>query len=113
LEEHYNLEDALVIAGFLNTFVRNADVVKIANMAQLVNVIGPLFTNETDMYRQTIYFPLQLFAQNMYGISLDVYVDCDNYDTDDFLSALEKVLPSKAMCLIWMFLPRLMVMILY
>jgi alpha-N-arabinofuranosidase len=68
--------------------VRNADVVKIANMAQLVNVIGPLFTNETDMYRQAIYFPLQLLAQNMYGISLDVYVDCDSYDTDDFFIGL-------------------------
>src|SRR4030042_1687337 len=39
LEEHYNLEDALVIAGFLNAFIRNADIVKMANMAQLVNVI--------------------------------------------------------------------------
>ena len=33
LEERYNLEDALVIASFLNAFIRNADVVKMANMA--------------------------------------------------------------------------------
>lgn len=84
LEEKYNLEDALVIAGFLNGFVRNADIVKIANMAQLVNVIGPLFTNENDMYRQTIYFPLQLFANHMKGTSLDVFVDCETYDTEEF-----------------------------
>ncbi len=84
LEEQYNLEDALVIAGFLNGFIRNADVVKMANMAQLVNVIGPMFTNEEGMFRQTIYFPLQLFSQNMHGTSLDVYVDCDTYDTDEF-----------------------------
>lgn len=88
LEEHYNLEDALVVAGFLNGFVRNADVVKMANMAQLVNVIGPMFTNEKGMFKQTIYYPLQLFSQNMQGTSLDVYVDCDTYDTKEFFIGL-------------------------
>ena len=84
LEEHYNLEDALVIAGFLNAFVRNADIVKMANMAQLVNVIAPIFTNETGMYKQTIYYPLALFANNVFGTSLDVALDCDTYDTEEF-----------------------------
>ena len=84
LEEKYNLEDALVVAGMLNAFIRNADVVKMANMAQLVNVIGPMFTNEKGMFKQTIYFPLQLFAQNMKGTSLDVFVDSGSYDTEEF-----------------------------
>lgn len=88
LEEHYNLEDALVISGFLNSFVRNADIVKMANLAQLVNVIAPIFTSETDMFLQTIYYPVQLFAQNMYGTSLDVFVDCDTYDTEEFFVGL-------------------------
>ncbi len=44
IEEVYNLEDALVVAGFLNSFIRHADVVKIANLAQVVNVIAPLLT---------------------------------------------------------------------
>jgi alpha-N-arabinofuranosidase len=88
LEEHYNLEDALVIAGFLNVFVRNADVVKMANMAQLVNVIAPIFTNEEGLFLQTIYYPLQLFAQNVLGTSLDVYVDCETYATDEFFIGL-------------------------
>ena len=88
LEEHYNLEDALVIAGFLNAFVRNADIVKMANMAQLVNVIAPIFTNEKTLFKQTIYYPLQLFSQNVYGTSLDVFVDCDTYDTERFFLGL-------------------------
>ena len=83
LEEHYNLEDALVIAGFLNVFIRNADVVKMANMAQLVNVIAPIFTNENDLFRQTIYYPLQLYAANAHGTSLDVFVDCDTYNPEE------------------------------
>jgi alpha-N-arabinofuranosidase len=96
LEERYNLEDALVIAGMLNVFVRNADVVKIANMAQLVNVIGPIFTSEKGMFKQTIYYPLQLFAQNMKGTSLDVFVESDTYDTEQFSIGLgERVTQQK------------------
>jgi len=88
LEEHYNLEDALVISGFLNAFVRNADIVKMANMAQLVNVIAPIFTNEETLFKQTIYYPLQLFSQNVHGTSLDVFVDCPTYDTEQFFLGL-------------------------
>jgi alpha-N-arabinofuranosidase len=86
LEEKYDLEDALVIAGFLNAFIRNADIVKMANMAQLVNVIAPIFTSETDMYRQTIYYPLALFANNSFGTSLDVFVDSPTFDTEQWKS---------------------------
>jgi alpha-N-arabinofuranosidase len=84
LEEPYNLEDALVIAGFLNVFVRNADIVKMANMAQLVNVIAPIWAEKNGMFKQTIYYPLALFANNVKGTSLDVFVDCDTYDTEEF-----------------------------
>ncbi len=88
LEERYNLEDALVIAGFLNAFIRNADVVKMANMAQLVNVIAPIFTEKDEMFKQTIYYPLQLFANNVYGTSLDVLTDCETYNTEEFYVGL-------------------------
>ncbi len=81
LEEKYNLEDALVIAGFLNCFVRNADIVKMANMAQLVNVIAPIFTEGDELFLQTIYYPLQMYANNMKGESLDVFVDSPTYNT--------------------------------
>jgi alpha-N-arabinofuranosidase len=81
LEEHYNLEDALVIATFLNTFVNNAQIVKIANMAQLVNVIAPIFTDEKGLFLQTIYFPLQLFATHTHGTALEVSVDGPSYRT--------------------------------
>lgn len=88
LEEKYNLEDALVISGFLNAFIGNADIVKMANMAQLVNVIAPIFTNETGMFKQTIYYPLQLFANNAYGTSLNVFTECKTYNTDKFFLGL-------------------------
>lgn len=86
LEETYNLEDALVVALFINTFVRNAHIVKIANMAQLVNVIAPIRADAKGMWLQTIYHPLYLFANNCAGTSLDVFVDCDTYDAGDYKS---------------------------
>lgn len=70
--------------GFLNAFIRNADIVKMANMAQLVNVIAQVFAEKDGMFLQTIYYTLQLFANNMFGTSLDVYVDCDTYYTNEF-----------------------------
>jgi alpha-L-arabinofuranosidase len=88
LEERYNLEDALVVASFLNAFIRNADVVKIANMAQLVNVIAPIFTNEGGLFLQTIYHPLALFAQHAHGTALDVFVDSETYNTGSFALGL-------------------------
>lgn len=84
LEEHYNLEDALVVATFLNAFVNHAHIVKMANMAQLVNVIAPIFVNDTGLYLQTIYYPLQLFATNAKGKALDLFLDVPRYKSRRF-----------------------------
>jgi alpha-N-arabinofuranosidase len=81
LEERYNLEDALVVGTFLNSFANHAHIVKIANMAQLVNVIAPIFTSEQGMFLQTIYFPLQLFANNVRGKALDLFIDSPKYES--------------------------------
>jgi alpha-N-arabinofuranosidase len=81
LEERYNLEDALVIATFLNSFINHAHIVKIANMAQIVNVIAPIFTNENGLFLQTIYYPLQLIANNCKGKALSLFVDSSSYDS--------------------------------
>lgn len=84
LEEHYNMQDALVVAMYLNTFLRHANSVKMANMAQLVNVIAPMMVTKDKLWLQTIYFPLQLFSKNAYGQSLETFVQCDTYDAGDF-----------------------------
>ncbi|HJT86655.1 MAG TPA: alpha-L-arabinofuranosidase C-terminal domain-containing protein [Bryobacteraceae bacterium] len=84
LEEHYNLEDALVVATFLNSFVNHAHIVKMANMAQMVNVIAPIFTNEKGLFLQTIYYPLALFAKNSRGKALELFVDSPRYKSRRF-----------------------------
>ena len=81
LEERYNLEDALVVATFLNSFIRNAHIVKMANMAQLVNVIAPIFTNDDGLFLQTIYYPLQLIANHCQGKSLALFLDSPRYES--------------------------------
>ena len=50
-----------------------------ANLAQLVNVIAPIFTSPQGLYRQAIYWPLHLFATHAQSISLDVMVESDTF----------------------------------
>lgn len=80
LEEVYNLEDALVVAGFLNSFIRHADVVKIANLAQIVNVIAPLLTRGDDLLVQSIFHPFAMMAKRRDGVSLRLAVDGPSYE---------------------------------
>jgi alpha-N-arabinofuranosidase len=80
LEEVYNLEDALLVGGLVNTLIRNSDRVRIACLAQLINVIAPIMTNATGFYRQTIYYPYAWALQYARGSALKVAVDSPTYD---------------------------------
>ena len=80
LEEIYNLEDALLVGGMVNTLLRNADRVKIACLAQLVNVIAPIMTDENGLFRQTIYYPYSWGLQFGKGSVLNLLVESSTYD---------------------------------
>ena len=75
LEERYNLADALAVATYLNVFVRKSAVVRMANLAQLVNVIAPIVTSPGGMFRQSIYHPLRLISTTTQEVALDTFVD--------------------------------------
>jgi len=79
LEEVYNLEDALLVGGLVNTLLRNSDRVRIGCLAQLVNVIAPLVTNETGVLRQSIYYPYAWALSHARGRLLDVRVEAETY----------------------------------
>jgi alpha-L-arabinofuranosidase len=79
LEEVYNLEDALLVGGFVNTLLRNSDRVRVACLAQLVNVIAPLVTNETSVLRQSTYIPYAWALRYARGRVLDVGVESETY----------------------------------
>jgi alpha-L-arabinofuranosidase len=70
LEEVYNLEDALVAAQYLAAFLRRAELVKVACIAQIVNVIAPVMTRAEGLWLQTIYHPFALFSANCGPVSL-------------------------------------------
>lgn len=57
LEDIYNFEDALLVGSMLITLLKHADRVKIACLAQLVNVIAPIMTSDTGAWKQTIFYP--------------------------------------------------------
>ncbi len=80
LEEVYNLEDALLVGGLVNTLIRNSGRVKIACLAQLINVIAPIMTNEAGFYRQTIYYPYAWALQYAHGAAMDVTVVSPTYE---------------------------------
>ena len=80
VEERYNLTDALAIATYLNGFLRHCRVVRIANLAQLVNAIAPIFTRRDGLFLQTIYHPLRLYAEHTREIALDVAVDSPTHE---------------------------------
>ena len=84
IEEHYNLEDALVVAGFLNSFIRHADSVKIANIAQIVNVIAPILTRGDEMLLQSIYYPFAMFTSRRNGVALQPAVSGPGYDSPTY-----------------------------
>jgi len=68
------------VATYLNGFVRNCRTVRIANLAQLVNAIAPIFTNPRGLFLQTIYHPLRLYAEYTREIALDLHVEGPTYD---------------------------------
>jgi alpha-N-arabinofuranosidase len=84
LEEVYNLEDALLVGGLLNALIRHADRVKIACLAQLVNVIAPIMTNADGLFRHTIYYPYSWALQWARGSVLSLASECATYDVPDF-----------------------------
>lgn len=84
IEEVYNLEDALVIAQWMNVFLRKSDVLKMAALAQVVNVIAPILTTTEGLLKQSIYYPFQLFSNMASGKALDVVVRSPMYETKQF-----------------------------
>ena len=81
LEEVYNFEDVLVVGCILNTFIRRADRVRIACIAQLVNAIAPITTERGGRaFRHTIYYPYLFASRYGRGESLAVAVDAPRYD---------------------------------
>ncbi|HBT51148.1 MAG TPA: alpha-N-arabinofuranosidase, partial [Petrotoga sp.] len=84
-EEIYTFEDALLVGCMLITLLKHVDRVKIACLAQLVNVLAPIMTdNEGNAWRQTIYYPFLHASTYGRGCSLKALISSPVYDSKDF-----------------------------
>ena len=81
LEDVYNFEDALLVGGMMITMLRHADRVKIACLAQLVNVIAPIMTSDTGIWKQTIYYPFELISNYGRGEVLNTLIKVPAYES--------------------------------
>ena len=85
LEDHYSLLDALAFSGMAITLLNHADRVKVACLAQLVNVIAPVFTEPgKGAYKQSIYFPFRDISVYGRGTVLMPIVRTENKITEAY-----------------------------
>lgn len=97
LEDIYNFEDSLLVGSMLITLLRNADRVKVACLAQLVNVIAPIMTrNGGGVWAQTIFYPFMHASKYGRGTALNTLVSsptyaCQDYDKVPFIDAVATV----------------------
>lgn len=86
LEDIYTVADAVVFGTMFITILKHADRVKIACLAQLVNVIAPIRTevNGGEIWKQTIYWPFKQVCQYGKGCVLNSVVSSPKYDSKSF-----------------------------
>jgi alpha-N-arabinofuranosidase len=85
LEDIYTMEDALVVGCMLITLLKNADRVKAACIAQLVNVIAPIMTEPGGAaWRQTIFYPFMHASKYGRGTALQVIFTGEKYDSKEY-----------------------------
>lgn len=85
LEDVYNFEDALLVGGMLITFLKHADRVKMACIAQLVNVIAPIMTSKGGgAWKQTIFYPFMHVSNFGRGYALNPIISTPVFDTKNY-----------------------------
>lgn len=85
LEDIYTFEDALVVGCMLITFLKHADRLKMACMAQLVNVIAPIMTEVGGgICRQTTFYPLLHASKYGRGTALMPIAESPKYDSKNY-----------------------------
>ena len=71
----------LATAQYFNAFIRNADAVKMANYTLFTSLLS--FDKDKGLYKTPLFHTFKLFSNNCLGNSVDVFVDCNNFDTDE------------------------------
>jgi len=81
VQDAYTMEDALVVGGMLITLLNHCDRVKVACLAQVVNVIAPIMTCAGgSAWRQTTFYPFAHASAHGRGTVLRQLVTSSTYD---------------------------------
>ncbi len=90
LEDIYTFEDALLVGLMLITFIKHADRVKMACLAQLVNVIAPIMTKaDGPAWKQTIYYPYLHASRYGRGTALQPVLYSTRHDTREYTDVFD------------------------
>lgn len=83
LEDIYNFEDALLVGLMLIVLLRHSDRVKVACLAQLINVIAPIMTDQKGggAWKQTIFYPFMHASRYGRGKALQPVLVSDTHAT--------------------------------
>jgi alpha-N-arabinofuranosidase len=73
-----------VAALQLNLFLRHAGTVRMANIAQVVNVIAPVFTNTDGLFLQTIFYPFELYSRTCGRYTVDTRFSGETFSAGDY-----------------------------
>ncbi|UFS59935.1 arabinosylfuranosidase ArfA [Subtercola endophyticus] len=94
LEDVYTVLDAVTLGGLLITILRHSDRLKMACLAQLVNVIAPIRSEPGGpVWRQTTFYPFSLTARLARGVTLQMPVSGETISTSKFgeIAAVDSV----------------------
>ncbi len=88
----YTMRDALYAAGMLNVFQRQCKNLTLANLAQMVNVLPLIVTNQRQSYATPIYYPFEMY-RHMEPVAMEVELDSPFYESQALgnIEAMEKV----------------------
>ncbi|MGC8977280.1 MAG: alpha-L-arabinofuranosidase C-terminal domain-containing protein, partial [Candidatus Ratteibacteria bacterium] len=81
-EENYNLSDGLFACGVFHILQRHCNTVKMANLAQLVNVIGAIKTSKDGLFLTPIYYAFLLYSNNTGKFLISTYTESETYNSE-------------------------------
>ena len=77
-----NMMSTMAVAMYLNSFIRHADIVKMANFTLMTSLLGS--DRENGTFKTPLFYTFKMFSNNCLGKSVDTYVEGDTFDTERF-----------------------------
>jgi alpha-L-arabinofuranosidase len=75
-----NFRSVLPVAQSLNSFIRHADIVKMANFTLMTSLLSN--DPKKGTFKSPLFYTFKLFSNNCLGSSVDTYVVCDTFSTE-------------------------------